>query len=272
MRSLARLLTVALPIVLSACALPWAGTAPAATPTAPSTQAQPAPADVPAPGEPAEAIQITAPGPGSRLVSPMTVRAVTTLPAFENVLTLRVLLDDGTELVPPQAVVGFGPEGGPLTFETTLTFEVAGERPAFLQAYLASPRDGGVTHLASVVVTVMSGGAAEVRPAAEETERLQILAPAAGDSIRGGVVHVEGTGVASSEQALLIEVVDANGEVIGLQPVLVQAPDFGLPGSFAAEVTYTLTTAGPGRVVVRDISPAHGGDIHRSSVEIDLAP
>jgi len=78
--------------------------------------------------------------------------------------------------------------------------------------------------------------------------------------------------VASFEQTLLIEVLDAYGEVIGLQPVLVQAPDFGLPGPFSADLTYALTTSGPGRVVVRDISPAHGGDVHRNSVEVDLAP
>jgi hypothetical protein len=224
------------------------------------------------PEEPAEAIWITAPGPGSRLVSPITVRAVTTLPAFENVLTLRLLLDDGTELVAPQAVVGSGPEGGPWTFEASLAFSVTEERPAFLQAYLVSPRDGGVTHLSSVVLTVMPDGTADVRPAAEEAERLQILAPGAGESIQGGVVHVEGIGVASFEQTLLIEVVDAYGGVIGVQPVLVHAPDFGLPGPFMADVAYTLATAGPGRLVVRDISPAHGGDIHRSSVEVDLAP
>jgi hypothetical protein len=203
----------------------------------------------------------------------MNVRVTTTLPAFENTLTLRVLLDDGTDLVAPQAVIGTVIEGDALAFDASLTFSVAEERAAFLQAYLASPRDGGVTHLASVVVTVMPEGAEDVRPpAGEQEERLQISTPAAGDSIQGGVVHVEGIGVASFEQTLLIEVVDAYGAVIGLQPVLVQAPDFGLPGPFAADVAFTLTAAGPGRVVVRDISPAHGGDIHRSSVEVELAP
>jgi hypothetical protein len=272
MRLLPRLLPLALPIMLLACALPLAGAVPTSTPPVNATEAQPAPSDVPAPEESAEAIQITTPGPGSRLVSPMAVHVETTLPTFENTLTLRVLLDNGTELIPPQAVIGSGEEGGPLSFDAALTFHVAEERPAFLQAYLASPRDGGVTHLASVVVTIMPGGAAEVQAAVEEPERLQILAPAAGASIRGGVVHVEGIGVASFEQTLLIEVQDAYGEVIGLQPVLVQAPDFGLPGAFAADVTYTLTAAGAGRVVVRDISPAHGGDIHRNSVEVNLAP
>jgi len=271
MRHLPRLLPLALPIVLCACALA-SGAVPAATPEVAVTEVPLAPSNESAPEEPAEAIRITAPGPGSRLVSPMTVRAVTTLPAFENTLTLRVLLADGTELIPPQAVIGSGPEGGSLSFEATLTFNVPEEQAAFLQAYLASPRDGGVTHLTSVVVTIMPSGTADVRPAAEGAERLQILAPAAGDSILGGVVHVEGIGVASFEQTLLIEVLDAYGEVVGLQPVLVQAPDFGLPGPFAADVTYTVTTPGPGRVVVRDISPAHGGDVHRSSAEVNLAP
>jgi Immunoglobulin-like domain of bacterial spore germination len=272
MRLLARLGTLILPLALSACALPPGGALPAATPTAASTEIGPVPTDAPALAEPSEAIQITAPGPASRLVSPLTVQAVTALPAFENVLTLRVLLDDGADLVPPQAVVGSGPEGGPLTFEATLTFEVGEERPAFVQAYLVSPRDGGVTHLASVAVTVLPGGAAELQPARKEKERLQILAPMEGDSISGGTVHVEGIGIAGFEQTLLIEVLDAEGEVIGLQPVLVKAPDFGLPGPFAAEVAYALTAAGAGRVVVRDISPAHGSDVHRSSVEVNLAP
>ena len=265
MRPLARLALAALPVLLSACAL-IPGEAPA------TTAPQPTPTNMPGLEGPAEAIRIVEPGPGSRLVSPMTVRVVTTLPVFENTLALRMLQDDGTELVPAQAVIGTGPEGGPLTFEARLTFEVAEERPAFLQAYVASPRDGGVTHLVSTVVTLMPRGAAELRPAAEEAERLQILVPAPGQAIRGGIVHVEGVGLASFEQTLLIEVVDAYGDVIGVQPVLVQAADFGLPGPFVADVPYTLTASGPGRVVVRDISPAHGDDVHRSSVEVDLAP
>jgi hypothetical protein len=271
MRLLARPALAVLPILLLACALTPA-TEPAATPAAVATKPQPTPTNAPIPEEPAEGIQIIEPGPGSRLVSPMTVRVVTTLPAFENTLALRVLLDDGTELVPPQPVIGAGPEAGPLAFEATLAFDVTEDQPAFLQAYLVSPRDGGVIHLASVAVTVGAGNAADVKPAPEEAERLQILAPAAGDAIHGGIVHVEGFGLASFEQTLLIEVQDADGEVIGMKPVLVRAADFGLPGPFAADVPYMLTAAGPGRIVVRDISPAYGGDVHRSSVEVGLAP
>jgi hypothetical protein len=273
MRAFLHILAATLPVLL-ACTLA-SSAVPTATPTAgaPATQALPVPSETPPPGEPIEAIQIIEPGPGSRLVSPLTVRIQTRLPVFEQTLTLRVLLDDGRDLIPPQAVVASSDEGGRLSFAARLPFTVAEERNAFLQAYATSPRDGGVTHLTSVGMLVMPVGAAQVQPAeGAETERMQILLPAEGAAVRGGVVHVEGFGLATFEQTLLIEVHDANDAVIGLQPVLVQAPDWGLPGPFAADVPYTLNAAGPGRIVVRDISPAHGSDVHRSSVEVDLAP
>jgi len=273
MRTFLHILAATLPVMLACSLASRAVPTVTSTAEAPATQASPVPGTVPPSAEPTEAIQIIEPGPGSRLVSPMTVRVQTRLPVFEQTLTLRVLLDDGRDLIPPQAVIASSDEGGRLTFVASLPFAVTEERNAFLQAYATSPRDGGVTHLTSVGMLVMPGGAAEVRLAeAGEIERLQILLPAEGAAISGGVVHVEGFGLATFEQTLLIEVHDAADAVIGLQPVLVQAPDFGLPGPFAADVAYTLSAAGPGRIVVRDISPAHGSDVHRSSVDVDLAP
>ncbi len=40
----------------------------------------------------------------------------------------------------------------------------------------------------------------------------------------------------------------------------------------AAKLAYTLAAAGPGRIIVHDISPAFGGDVHLSSVEVQLQP
>lgn len=261
-----------LPLLLTGCGLLPASVPSVGTPVAAPTETAPIPGDLSALAEPTEAIQILAPGPGSRLTSPMAVRVATTVPAFENTLMLCVLLADGSELVSPRVIIGSETESGTLTFEAALDFEVPEEQPAFVQAFVVSPRDGGVSHLSSVGVTVLPAGTAEVRPAVVEPERLQILHPTAGESIRGGTVRVEGIGVASFEQTLVIEVLDAAGDVIGMQPALVQAPDWGLPGLFVAEVAYTTDVAGPGQIVVRDISPAHGQDVHRTSVEVTLAP
>lgn len=271
MRAHLRILAAAPPLLL-ACSLLSAGPA-ASPPPAATTSAPSALATEPPPAASGEAIQILEPGPGSRLVSPLNVRVRTWLPAFERTLTLRLLSDDGRDLIGPQAVVAASEEGGWLSFSAALPFSISEEGNAFLQAYLTSPRDGAVTHLASTWVRLMPAGEAAIEPApADPPETLQIRLPAAGESIRGGVVHVEGFGLASFEQTLLIEVHDAAGAVIGLQPVLVQAPDWGIAGPFSAEVAYTLAAAGPGRIVVRDISPAHGDDVHRASVEIELAP
>lgn len=263
MRPGLRVLMACLPMLL-ACGL-TAGERMTAVPVASATAEGVTP--------PPEAIQITQPGPGSRLISPMNVQVRTVRSTIEHRLMLRVLSDDGRELVPPQAVVASSDEGDRLNFTAALPFSVAEERNAFLQAYWISPRDGGVTHLSSIWLRLMPAGQVIVEPApADPVEQLQIMRPAAGASVSGGTLHVEGIGLASFEQTLLIEVIDAAGRVIGLQPVLVQAPDWGMAGPFKAEVAYTLDAAGAGRIVVRDISPAHGDDVHRASVEVELAP
>jgi hypothetical protein len=83
---------------------------------------------------------------------------------------------------------------------------------------------------------------------------------------------VRGFGLATFEQTLLVEVYNEMGEVVGSQPIMVDAPDIGYPGSFEANVSYTVSEAGYGRIVVQDISPAFGGISHLSSVEVYLTP
>ena len=92
------------------------------------------------------------------------------------------------------------------------------------------------------------------------------------DQLQGGVVHVQGFGLASFEQTLFVEVQDTNGEVVGSSPVIVNAPDLGQPGTFSVDIAYSVSEMGPGRIVVRDVSPAFGGNTHLASVEINLSP
>jgi hypothetical protein len=51
------------------------------------------------------------------------------------------------------------------------------EQPVFPQVYDTSPRDGGIAHLASVVVYFVAGGPAEVKTLGARPEQIQILAP-----------------------------------------------------------------------------------------------
>jgi hypothetical protein len=221
-------------------------------------------------GRPEEAILILEPGPASHLTSPIHLEGVAD-PTFEQTLAVRLVLADGAEVASlPATIAADAGQRGP--FEADLSFDVPGEANAFIQVYSQSPRDGGVTHLASVGVTLIPSGAATVVPAKEHPEDIVIAQPQTAQMVSGGLLHVEGVAVASFEQTLLIELYDADGNVVASLPVIVAAPDLGQPGPYEADIPYSVTASGPGRVVVRDVSPAFGGDVHLASVEVDLNP
>ena len=254
-----------------ACTLSGAPT-PSATPEAPTATTAPSdtPAPSPTPELPPEVILIVEPGPGSRLITPIHLSGMADT-TFEQHLGVRLLLDDGTALAQTSTIIAseMGTRG---PFELDLAFSVTGDRQGFIQVFSASPRDGGVTHLASVGVTLAAAGPVDIRPAEAHPEDIYLQVPTVTTRVEGGIAHVEGYGRASFEQTLVIEVLDVDGNVVGSMAVLVNAPEMGMYGPFSADVPYVVAVEGPGRIVVRDISPAFGGDSHRTSVEITLAP
>jgi len=220
--------------------------------------------------QPPEAILIFEPGPASRVTNPVHIAGLAD-PTFEQTLVVRVLLADGTEVATtPVTIAADAGQRGP--FETDMFLNVPGGGNVFIQVFSQSARDGGTTHLASVAVILGQGGPAIVVPGRPHPEDINIEQPSTGQTISAGMLHVQGIALASFEQTLLIELHDADGNVIASQSVIVNAPDLGEPGPFSADIPYSVSAAGPGRVVVRDLSPAFGGDVHLASVEVDLNP
>ncbi|NUM48446.1 MAG: hypothetical protein HUU38_27385, partial [Anaerolineales bacterium] len=241
---------------------------PLETPTLPAAPATPTPLLFTP--DPDDAILILEPGPGSRVTSPIHLTGMADS-TFEQNLVIRVVLDDGSEifLAPTTIQTKLG-QRGPFTLE--IPFTLSGERQAFIQVYATSARDGGITHLSSVGVTLTESGPVDIRPMTDASERINLYTPSLGSTVSGGVAHVEGFALASFEQHLLVEVMDMDGNVIGFAPVTVTAPDLGQPGPFVVDVPYTLGASGPGRIVVRDPSAAFDGDAHVTSVEVQLEP
>ncbi len=261
--------------VTAGCNAPAVGGTASASATAPGTASPAAtaplpPTETPAVG-PEETIMILEPGPGSRAVSPLHVAGWSD-PTFEQALSVRLLSFDGGELVaqvPVQILADVGQRG---PFSVDIPFVVSEERNALLQVLSYSPRDGGVTHLSSVGVTLLPGGAASLVPRPAYPEQIDILQPGPGSIVSGGVVHVEGIGIASFEGTLVVELYDADGSLLASEPLIVDAPDMGLPGTFSINLAYSLASAGPGRVVVVDPSPVFDGVNHLSSVDVQLQP
>lgn len=248
-----------------------------APPTEPPASETPSPTEtatvVVEPGAPGEideeeAILILAPGVNSRVTSPVRVAGEAD-PTFEQSLAVRIVTIDGETLVTEPAMIAaeLG-ERGP--FETEVAFEVAEDTQAWIQVFATSARDGGVTHLSSVGLVLAADGEADIVEATPQPERIVIDSPEAGETISGGSLTVSGRGLASFEQTLIVELLDEEGRLITSTPLIVDAPDLGQPGTFEATLTYELSGSMPARVVVTDPSPAFGGEVHVSSVEVVL--
>ncbi len=243
---------VCMAIVLVGCSLaaPPARTTPVAvSPThTPEDGAEPTPEPV-IPGAvigAQEAIMILEPGPRSRLLSPMRLAGMAD-PTHEQVLVVRVLGIDGEELVAPQPITIAAPLGERGSFETSIAFNVSQDVQAFVQVFTQSARDGCITHLASVAVTLSAGGPERIAAWSSHPEQISITAPLPGGTLFGGVAHINGVGIASFEGTFVIEILDADGVVVGFQPIINNAPDLGLPGMFSVDVPYSVSQPGPGR-------------------------
>lgn len=247
-----------------AISVPSADTSPVPTSEASATEP-------PRPDRPEEAILILEPGPGSRVVSPVRIAGLAD-PTLEQHLFVQILADDGTIIAEAPTTIQ-ADQGSRGPFDVEIAFSVSDEQNAFIQVSTSSPRDGGLTHLSSVGVTLAASGPADIRlPDRNPVERIQLFVPPVGGIVRGGVAHVVGFGFASFEATLLIQVQDASGAVVGEEPVAVAAPDLGQPGPFSAEVPYRVMREQPGRIVVLDPSASGAGYVHVSSVEVTLRP
>lgn len=229
-----------------------------------------------------EFIQITAPGPQSRVGSPLIVSGFS-LPTFEQNLVVMVTGADGNTLAiqPTTILAELGSAG---SFETSLRFTVNEEQPGRVSVYYASPRDGGLVHLTSAMVTLVPGNDVLIQPAPSQDEEIQIDAPSTLTVISGGTVEFSGASVYYFEANLVVALCGAGGSgtpemvcgtqdnLLALTSVIIDSPDIGQPGTFAGNIDYTITEETPARLVVYSASPMDGGLEHLSSVEIILQP
>ena len=103
-----------------------------------------------------------------------------------------------------------------------------------------------------------------------QEEAIAITSPIGGETV-GSPVSVTGISNPTFEQHLAIQVIGADGTVIGEGAATISA-DWGQRGNFEAQVAFDPPpTDQPGRIIVFDVSARDGGQLHLSSVEVTLA-
>ena len=236
----------------------------------------------PGASQPAEAILILEPGNTSSVVSPVHVSGEAD-PTFEQNLVIQITTADGRVLATQPTTIQNG-NGGRGAFEASVPFTVSVGTAGRISVYSTSARDGGLTHLASVEVTLAGGGDATIALAQPHPETHVILQPAAQASLNGGAIHVTGFSDYVFEGQLTLELCGEGGtgapdlvcgtadNVLATGTATLSAPDVGQPGPFAGDLSYHISAAMPGRVVVFSRSARDGGLVHLSSVPVMLAP
>ena len=219
---------------------------------------------------PDEAIVITEPGPGSRVISPIRVVGEAD-PTFEQTLVVRLVNADGNEMALTSTTIQ-SPDYGRGPYEVEVPFSVTAEEPAWIQVFSEDARDGGLVHLASAGVTLLPSGTPSIVQSTPEPERIAIYAPEMAQVVSGGTLHLEGFGWASFEQTLVADLVDIDGNTLARQNITINSSEMGQPGPFSVELPYTVKTRTPAKVIVRDPSAAFGGTLHLSSVNVTLDP
>lgn len=229
-----------------------------------------------------EFIQLNAPGPQSRVGSPLIVSGFS-LPTFEQNLVITITDANGALLaLQPATIQAELGSAGP--FESSLIFTVTEEQPGRVSVYYASPRDGGLVHLSSAMVTLVPGSDTLIQPAPSQDEEIQIGTPDALAVISGGTLEFSGSSVYFFEANLVVALCGAGGSgapdpvcgtqdnLLALTTVIIDSPDMGQPGTFVGTISYAVSQETPARLAIYAASPMDGGLEHLSSVEVVLLP
>ena len=244
---------ISVPMVSGGAPQGSAGAVPALTSVAPAA---------PESGGSAEGILITAPVAGQGLHGAFHVEGLAD-PAFEQQLYLLVRDAQGTVIAAGRPSI----QSGKFTAEVPLPADLPAQTGRVI-VYAISPRDSGLTHLASVEAQLNGDGqsTAPIDPATPEG--ITIAFPSPGADVKG-VVKVAASTMLGSK--VIVEVRDAKDKTVGRMEQSV-GQVAGQPAQVLAEVPIQISAAQPGRVLVYTLNPRDGQYEHLSSVEVNLVP
>lgn len=212
---------------------------------APTLMASPTPTA--GPGIPLAAIQIRAPGPMSRVVSPLQVSLLVVAGDSKKV-EVDLFGEDGSLLGRTLRVVVGSPEGDPLTVKIPFEIRAAGET-GFIQV---STKDvtGRVQSLTTSQVLLLSSGSSQINPAGNSIYERVVMPDLAADAdVSGGVVALVGQVLPYNRQPIIFELISKEGKSLGLRVLTTAGTDWQ---SFDTTVPYKVDKPTPARLYVHE--------------------
>ena len=213
----------------------------------PSRTPTPLPTNTPTsiPGHEPGVIQFISPGPMSKLVSPIQLRAMVISGESEKV-QIDLYGEDGRLLSRTLRSVRTTTTGALISFKIPFETRAAAELGRITVSTLDS--DGRLQALNSVRVLLLSSGVNEINPSGNPSEPVGVTSPVAEESVFGGVLNVEGDIWPFSLQPVILELVSPEGKSIGLRILTVDNIN---PQLFETTIPYKVTEPMFARLTIR---------------------
>lgn len=218
------------------------------------------------PGHEPAAIQIFAPGPMSKVVSPITLR-MHIIAGSSGKAQIDLYGEDGRLLTRNLKKVQPGGKG--VDQQIKIPFEIRAAAEVGRITVSTLDKAGRIQSLNSVRVLLLSSGNHEITPPGNPSEPVGVVSPLAEESVSGGVLNVKGDVWPFNLNPLIFELVGPDKKSIGLRIVTVDHLD---PQLFDTTIPYRVFVPTLARLTIRQDDDRIDGLFYVYTQEVLLNP
>lgn len=212
------------------------------------------------------AIQIFAPGPMSKVVSPITLRMNIVAGESEK-MQVDLYGEDGRLLARNLKNVPASGLGVPQ--QISIPFEIRAAAEVGRITVSTTDELGRIQSLNSVRVLLLSSGNNEITPPGNPSEPVGVFSPPLEEPVSGGVLNVRGDVWPFNLNPVIFELVGPEGRSMGLRIVNVDHLD---PQLFDTTIPYRVTEPTLARLTIRQDDDRIEGLFYLYSQEVQLNP
>lgn len=252
------------------------GTALALIPTLPPPTDTPTPTETPTaratftqttiPGHDPAAIQIFAPGPMSKVASPINLR-MHIIAGNSAKAQIALYGEDGRLIT--RKVKPVPPGGKGVDQVLKLPFEIPGTAEVGRLTISTLDKQGRIQSLNSVRLLLLSSGESEINPPGNPSEPVGVLSPKDEESISGGVVNVKGDIWPFNLNPFIFELIGPDGKSIASRIVAVNNIN---PQLFQTTLPYKVFVPTAARLTIRQDDDRIDGLFYVYTREVLLNP
>jgi hypothetical protein len=249
-------------LVLTPTALPSNTPRPTLSPTPQPTFTQ-----TTIPGHEPAAIQIFAPGPMSKVVSPITLRMNIVVGESEKV-QIDLYGEDG-RLLTRNLKRGVPPSGKGVPQQIKVPFEIPGAAEVGRLTVSTTDKLGRLQSLNSVRLLLLSSGVNEINPPGNPSEPVGVFSPEGDEPISGGVLNIRGDVWPFNLNPVILELIGEDGRSMGLRILNLDQLE---PQLFETTIPYKISKPTLARLTIRQDDDRIDGLFYVYSQEVLLNP